>query len=87
MAAFGAGIGAVIADATTRASSQTGRDMRTINLAMIIGAAIGLGPGLLFGNEARKPENELARSVIPILDAGGALALGFGAMQSHGMLR
>jgi hypothetical protein len=56
------------------------------NAAMAIGAAVGLVPGLILGQQARYEENDKARSAVLLLDAIGTLALGFGYAASHSRL-
>jgi hypothetical protein len=62
------------------------RDTSTANTAMAIGAIVGLIPGLLLGQEARKEENAAARAYLPIADVAGSLSLVVGYLFSRGKL-
>ena len=81
-AAF-ASIAGVIAENIVRSqtSLSSSRSVRTDALGMLIGFAVGVGPGALLGNEARKEENGLARGVITMLAGGGTVALAATAQQ------
>jgi predicted membrane-bound spermidine synthase len=61
-------------------------NVRTANTAMAIGAAVGIVPGILLGQQARYEENDKARSAVLLLDVVGTLALGFGYAMSHSRL-
>jgi hypothetical protein len=62
------------------------RNTSTGNTAMAVGALIGLIPGLLIGNEARKEENAQTRAYLPVADVAGSLALLVGYLFSRGKL-
>ena len=82
MAGLGAGIGAVLGDAFSRSDTAQAGDVKNSHAglkAMALGGIVGLIPGLIFGNEARKEQNGLARSVTLVLAAGGTLSIAFGA--------
>jgi hypothetical protein len=74
---FGAGVGGIVAYHT----GTTGRSQ--VNLAMGIGAIVGLLPGFLIGNEARKEENDKTRAYIPIVDVLGTMTAISGYVITH----
>lgn len=83
-AAF-ASIAGVIAQSVGRNQTSMGsiRNVRSISLGMLIGFAVGAGPGALLGNEARREENDLARGVIMLLAGGGTVALAATAAETY----
>jgi hypothetical protein len=62
------------------------RDTKVGNTAMAVGAIVGLIPGILLGQEARKEENAAARAYLPIADVAGSLSLVVGYLFSRGKL-
>jgi hypothetical protein len=81
LAAFGAGVGASVVGFMRQGAEPF--NIRRANTALAVGAAVGLIPGLLLGQQARYEENEKARSSIILLDIVGSIALGFGYAMSH----
>ena len=76
LAAFGAGVAATTVAFLDRPNGSF--NIPRANTALAVGAAIGLVPGLILGNEARREDNEKARSTIVLLDVVGSIARGFG---------
>jgi hypothetical protein len=83
LATFTAGLAGVVVNNEGRLGQ---RDLRTGNTAMAVGAIVGLIPGLLIGQEARKEENEKTRAYLPVADVAGSLALIVGYLFSRGAL-
>jgi hypothetical protein len=81
LASFGAGIAATAVAFLDRPGGSY--NIPRANTALAVGAAIGLVPGLLLGQESRREENEKARGTIVLLDVVGSIALGFGYAVSH----
>jgi hypothetical protein len=82
LASFGAGVAATTVAFLDRPHTGTFNIPRA-NTALAIGAAIGLVPGLILGNEARNEDNEKGRTTVILLDVLGSIALGFGYAASH----
>ena len=82
-ATFGAGLAGVVINNEGRFGS---RDLKAGNTAMAIGAIVGLIPGLLIGQEARKEENSTTRVYLPVADVAGSLAVVVGYLFSRGKL-
>ena len=78
-----AAMSGILTEAFTRSGSQlaTSRDTSKSAVVMSIGALVGLIPGALLGNEARREEASLNRGVVTLLDVGGTVALGFALNQ------
>jgi hypothetical protein len=82
LAAFGAGVAATTVAFLDRPHTGTFNIPRA-NTALAVGAAIGLVPGLILGNESRREENDKGRTTTILLDVLGSIALGFGYAASH----
>jgi hypothetical protein len=80
---FGAGLAGVVVNNEGRNGI---RNTNLGNTAMAIGAIVGLIPGLLIGQEARKEENATTRAYLPIADVAGSLCLVVGYLFSRGKL-
>jgi hypothetical protein len=81
LASFGAGVAATAVGFLDRPNSSF--NIPRANTALAIGAAIGLVPGLILGQEARREDNDKGRTTTVLLDVLGSIALGFGYAVSH----
>jgi hypothetical protein len=76
LATLGAGMGAVMGQAILNSTNRTGdySDHKGAYVTAAIGAAVGLLPGMLFGQVSRAEDHDQGRSVIVLTDVGGTMA-------------